>query len=410
MEIAANKNIIFSKKYLAKKRTYLLSESSIIFTISASIALPMVATLLNVILDVKYWDSVFIFGIYYLIMLTALYFSFKRIKTKMLLVPFLFLGLGLISFCMFPRNGNFLVSQFFIPFFTESLPLFLITLVINDYNRLYKALRIASIAAIASAFIFVIFQYEGKYEIDYMSFSYGVTLPVMLMLIFAFDDKKKIDLFFAFLGFTIIFVVGARGPILGLFAGVLFYFLINFKLNLNYTLLLISLVFLIIFFVINFENLIQLLDNFLQQRNISSRTVRLLLHNSIEHDSGRDVLYEKALIASQNLFIGNGMAGDRVVLGGTYAHNLFLEIFLEYGFILGTIFTIVLIYNLVRTLFFKNKTIMYYLFFAIFFTTGFIKLQFSSSYTLEPTFYIMLALAMRLASNNKLRMKRKYAS
>src|SRR6185437_5009512 len=104
--------------------------------------------------------------------------------------------------------------------------------------------------------------------------------------------------------------------------------------------------------------------------------------------------------------IGNGMTGDRVILGGAYAHNLFLELLLEYGIILGSIFSIILLYYLISSLFIKKKGVLYYLFFAVFFTTGFIKLQFSFSYTLEPTFFMMLALVIKLNAKRDVMIKK----
>ena len=406
------KIITAHNKYNNRKNNHLRAEKIMIFAISATIALPMVDTLINVIANVQFWDSLFTLGVYYISLLLAIYYAFKRLKIKMLLIPALFIGLGIFSFIMFPDNRSLLIDQFFFPFFTASLPLFIITLVITDYSRLFKALRIASIASIISALIFVILQFNGKYEINYMSFSYGVTLPVMLMLIFSFQNKNKFDYLMAILGFVIVFLVGARGPLVGLLIGSFFYFLIHLKLNLKNIILLSFLSVLIFFFLTNFDSSINFINDFLLERNISSRTVQLLLNDTIEQTSGRDILYNNAILSAQNFFMGNGMIGDRVILGGAYAHNLFLELLLEYGIILGTLFTIILIYYLLRSLFVKNKGILYYLFFAIFFTTGFVKLQFSFSYTLEPTFFMMLALVIRLMNVNSStpKIKEKYAS
>jgi O-antigen ligase len=92
-----------------------------------------------------------------------------------------------------------------------------------------------------------------------------------------------------------------------------------------------------------------------------------------------------------------------VLLKGAYVHNFFLEIWLEYGLILGSIFISILIYYLTRSLFSAKKGILYFLFFSLFFTTGFMKLQFSFSYTLEPTFYMMLALIIKMNTKSSSR-------
>jgi hypothetical protein len=385
---------------------YPRSEKSILFAIGASIALPMVDTLVNIILNVKYLDSFVTLGIYYGSLLMALYYARRRFRSEMLGVPVLVIGMWLLSFFVFTDNRPFLIDQVFLPLMTSGLPLFIITLAVKDYRRLYNVIRIASIASIVSALGFVLLQYYGKYEISYMSFSYSMVLPVMLMLIFSFENKRRLDLLIALLGVIIVFVMGARAPMFGLLCGSFFYFLINLKLNFKNVILMFIFFILIFYLAINFNSVIHFLNNSLQKRNISSRTVNLLQTDKIEGLSGREVIYDKGILGTKSLFTGNGMAGDRVILGGTYAHNLFLELLLEYGLILGSIFIIILMQYLVRSLFVKNKGVLYYFFFAIFFTTGFIKLQVSFSYLLEPTFFIMLALAILLTTNRK-KIKRK---
>src|SRR6185437_4066073 len=128
-------------KFHSPKNKILRSEKLIIFAISATIALPMVDTLINVIANIEIWDSVVTLGTYYISLMLALYYSFKRLTYKSLVIPLIFLILAVISFVLFPDNRVFLSDQFFIPFFTASLPLFIITLAVKDYYRLFKALR-----------------------------------------------------------------------------------------------------------------------------------------------------------------------------------------------------------------------------------------------------------------------------
>lgn len=383
-------------KYKSSQNLCLLSDKYINFVIAATIALPMVDTLVNVIANVQYWDSVVTLGVYYFSMVMALYYSSKKIKIQWMVIPAVILCLGLFSLTLFAENGKYLLDQFFLPFLTAGLPLYIITLCLKNTRGLYKALRISSILSIVSAVIFVILQSKGDYKIEYMTFSYGVTLPVMLILIFAFHEKNKLDFIFGFIGIIVILFVGARGPIVGILTGSFFYYLVKFKINAKNIILLTILLVSILLIFINFESILNVLNTFLQSKNISSRTIELLTKNEIYQTSGRGTLYDVALLNIPNLFIGKGMIGDRVILNGAYAHNIFLEIWLEYGIIMGSIFILVLVYYLLRSLFSPRKGILYFLFFALFFTTGFMKLQFSSSYTFEPTFYMMLALVVKM--------------
>jgi hypothetical protein len=390
-------------KYKSSPKTYLLSDKYINFAISATIALPMVDTLINVIANIQYWDSVVTLGIYYFSMIIALYYSAKRIKIRWLWIPAVLLTLALFSLTLFPENGKYLADQFFLPFFSTGLPLYIITLGLKNSEHLYKSLRISSIVSIISAFIFVILQSRGEYNIEYMSFSYGVTLPVMLILIFAFEEKNILNFIFGFVGIIIILLVGARGPMVGIITGAFFYYMIKFKINAKNVALLCLILGSISILLLNFDSVLNSLNDFLVSKNLSSRTIELITKNQIEQTSGRNSLYHIAFLNIPNLIVGTGMMGDRVLLKGAYVHNFFLEIWLEYGLILGSIFISILIYYLTRSLFSAKKGILYFLFFSLFFTTGFMKLQFSFSYTLEPTFYMMLALIIKMNTKSSSR-------
>ena len=126
-------------------------------------------------------------------MIIALYYSAKRVKVTWLRIPAVLVTLALFSLTLFPENGKYLLDQFFLPFFTTGLPLYIITLGLKDSEHLYQSLRISSIISVISALVFVVLQSRGDYKIEYMSFSYGVTLPVMLILLFAFERRNILN-------------------------------------------------------------------------------------------------------------------------------------------------------------------------------------------------------------------------
>src|SRR5690242_2624537 len=102
-------NVTGKTKYKSVTKTYLLSDKYIDFALSATIALPMVDTLINVIANVQYWDSVVTLGVYYFSMMIALYYSAKRIKVKWLRIPAILVTLALFSLTLFPENGKYIL-------------------------------------------------------------------------------------------------------------------------------------------------------------------------------------------------------------------------------------------------------------------------------------------------------------
>ena len=132
------------------------------------------------------------------------------------------------------------------------------------------------------------------------------------------------------------------------------------------------------------------MDNFLQKFGFKSRTLTLMLH-STDFSTGRTALYSKTLKAiSEKPFLGYGLAGDRVILGGTYPHNFFLEVIAQFGVIFGFLFS-VLIIVLCIVGFFANKPVVRDLT-AIFFSIGFIHLLLSGSYLTSANFWLLIAI------------------
>ena len=80
--------------------------------------------------------------------------------------------------------------------------------------------------------------------------------------------------------------------------------------------------------------------------NISSRTINLLTESTIS-TSGRDVIHAELITAlNESPFVGFGVLGDEIVLSdiSQSAHSLYLSILSNYGYIIGGLILIVLIY------------------------------------------------------------------
>lgn len=391
--------------YLNKNTTesdyYPRSEKVIIFAIAASIAFPMVDGLVNRFFQIEFWDSFFTKGTYYLSLLFATYYAFKRFKKEMVTLPLLVLGLSFFSFIAFPVNRGVLISEIFLPLITIILPLFIITLSVKDYKRLYSAIRIASYIVVISAFIYLNLQFEGELEIGYMEFSYNMSLSVMFLIIIAFRKRRLLDIIMAFAGFTIIFMSGSRGAMFGILTGIVTYIFLNLRFNIRNSFIITPIIFLIIFINTHFMRWLDLINTGLLSININSRNINLLLNKEVENSSGRDLIFNQSLnLMADNWFTGIGMAGDRPAIG-SYTHNLFTEFLVEYGLILGSVFSIILFFYLINSFFQKRKDELYYLFFSVFFSTGFMKLQFSGSYLQEPTFFMLLALSSLLLKRRR---------
>lgn len=90
-------------------------------------------------------------------------------------------------------------------------------------------------------------------------------------------------------------------------------------------------------------------------------------------------------ILNNNLW-GHGIFGDRYFLDGTYAHNIFLEVWLDFGIILGTLVLLFLIVFITKTFLRSNDKKLFLLFFSL----GFMPLLVSGSYLISIMFSILI--------------------
>jgi O-antigen ligase len=220
-------------------------------------------------------------------------------------------------------------------------------------------------------------------------------VPIIILLYKVFNKFNLLDSFLIVLGGVINFIVGARGPIVCIVIFILFYILANSivgKQKSKFVLTLISLIFIIIIVVLNSNLILGFINNILIKRNIHSRTIYTLLNFSkIDFSAGRTDIYITCLdIIKNNPLIGIGIGGDRVLLEGTYPHNILLEILMNFGILLGSICIIFILFLTIKSIFsknFVNRSLS-----IMFLGIGFIQLFFSGSYLTSPNFWLYIAI------------------
>lgn len=141
------------------------------------------------------------------------------------------------------------------------------------------------------------------------------------------------------------------------------------------------------------KDILEFIYNLLLQFGINSRSIRLFLRDDL-YLSGRENIYNDVLSQiSKKPFYGIGLAGDRRVLGGVYAHNIIFELLANFGIITGIIISILIVGVSLKSIFSKNKSLANFI--SIWFSIGFIHLMVSSSYLIDFKFWIFLGLALK---------------
>ncbi len=260
----------------------------------------------------------------------------RRIDAFIILFFLCYVLVILCNYLLFPQTRVLLqgtVSYFLL----TCAPPFICFYTIQNYDIFWCLLkRSCHIFCIALIILFSITKIagipinNGNYS---MGLSYACLLPVSVELLTAFLDRKASHIILCIFSTIIIMLIGSRTPILSLI--ILFAILTvkNFK-QIKHPSIILILVLTILITVIFREEIFGAINNYFEARNIFIRTIYLFAQPGI-HLSGRDIL-QKPLLQQlfNNPFAIRGIHSDMVAIG-TYAHNLFLELLYQFGFILS---------------------------------------------------------------------------
>ncbi|HOA19594.1 MAG TPA: O-antigen ligase family protein [Sedimentibacter sp.] len=338
--------------------------------------------------------SKLIVGIFFIRTIFDIYYR----EYKLIIFIYIFSAtIFLINVLLFPQNINELKSILF-DFFIMCLPCFLFSFSIDNYDHLLNTLkkhgRLIFIVGIFMSYL-IIFKNLNIGSNNYsMSLSYYLLIPSLIYLYYFLKDYTFLN-FLLFVFSTIgILLIGARGPILCIVVYIIVFIFNNIRGYNSKGRLMFYLASIFIFCIgiIFFNDIIYLVSKVLDYFNIYSRTINFLLNDTFNL-SEREKLYFGAFqLIREHPLIGIGIAGDRLYFQG-YVHNLFLELILNYGIILGFSFSIMLIYIFAKSIISVDKETSN--FNLIFICLGVIPLMFSSSYLVNVWFWIYLGLILK---------------
>ena len=143
------------------------------------------------------------------------------------------------------------------------------------------------------------------------------------------------------------------------------------------------------------DNIALLLSVYLNSVGAQSRTIEMFVNGEMTEANGRDIIYDTAveLIKEGGLF-GHGVYGDRYEIGKRfywgYAHNFFLEVFVCFGYLGGSIFIGWLIYN-VGKMIARCKDACWKALLVIFLSSC-VKLVFSDSFWYYKPFWALIGI------------------
>ena len=159
-------------------------------------------------------------------------------------------------------------------------------------------------------------------------------------------------------------------------------------------------------------------DEFLKLIHVMSTKVGFSTHlidalstNSIMQDKNREFLIENFIRSIKESPFGYGVMGDRYLsksiygIKPMYPHNIFLEIMVNFGYVIGGLLCIVLVFTIVKWLMSKEQKKKKYI--IVFVAASFVKLLVSGSYWNDQMFFMMLGFLFALRTEKNVRIHRK---
>lgn len=235
-------------------------------------------------------------------------------------------------------------------------------------------------------------------SVHYMAYGYRMLLAVIVLLYCGCMYKRYTDIIMAFIGILAIFIGGSRAACLIAVIAIPIYLLIFSTKKRAYLLALTIGIIGIILYLFR-DQIITIIANIVYKYGIYSRTLNKIFANTIMSESARidNIRYGISLlkVSVNRLFLGYGMAGERyffrrdlVHIVDGYPHNIIIEIYVQYGIILGTVIMVGILYCIFCSLS-KKKTADERLFSLILVTFNF-QLLISSSYLQSEYFFAMI--------------------
>lgn len=329
--------------------------------------------------------------------LYALPFIMKKIRGFDVLFVVGFAAAFAMTYLFFPQNTPFLNTNAF-NFLCILLPCYLVGRTF-DIEKVFKVFYLLSVLSIVLQFYYA-FSYKVSESTmgDQMVAAYSVLPHVLLIYIKMMKQFKVWDILFLLLGVFEILSFGTRGPLLCLCIFIVLFHVDFQNIRGTKTWLFIGA---LGAFAVFYESILKKLMSVLE--SIPGASIRIFMklqEAEFMADAHRNQIRDALYRALDDHPFGMGLFGDRAVLGeDSYAHNLFVEILVDYGYILGAAFSVLLVFFTFKA-YYKSREMNHY-FMELLICSAMINLLLSGSYLTSIHFFLMLGFVSQINHNIK---------
>lgn len=377
------------------------------FIICCQIFLPSLNNFINSFiqlgLDIKW--SILTPAVYIFIALCGAYALLKYwYKNTSIFCVAILIVMGIwLSYFIYPNIRDTIYGTFYdlvynpmnkVMFFC--IPALFAIVFIRDYEELFKQMqKWARLTLVVGVITFAFVSVYRQAEMQYMVYSYFMLTPICVCFEAFWSRHNAFDLVLAISGGFSILFLGARGAVVSLIV-----YLLTRMIALNIrkgtaqrVISLFFAFFVVVGFVLFYNDLFSFLWDVSKQLGIESRVLSSLAHGSLTESSGRDAIVDTIQKALANNPFGYGLFGDYYATNAygfsstIYAHNLFWEFWVDFGVVGGTILLFIFFYQLLKALVLNNS--MYNRVLWAIIPYGLFQLMFSASTVANILFYLI---------------------
>src|SRR5690554_4448512 len=317
----------------------------------------------------------------------------KKNVYKIILFIIIYALIFIINYAYFPET-RFRYESETQRLFLNALIFVPIGVLLSTFGTNDKTLKSLYSTAVIGSTILMILQLILKESQSYQSFGIHLSLFYGIMLANLLKYKKYSSLIFI-IPILYFILYSGRQNLVSLLVLTFVLVLYNLKSNTKiYLIFIIPIITLIIF--LSLDQLTISFLKFANTLNIDTRTVESILNNSLFDTSNRKHIYDYSIeIISRSPFEIRGIFGDSAALryritNITYAHNILLELVLDFGLFLGLLLFVIFVFKTISFIM-KNKT-KDKNFFIILLTLLFIRFLVSDSIFINSFFIVLLGL------------------
>lgn len=353
-------------------------------------------------------DTLFVYAVFAYVFFKAL----PSLRGKGIVTDYALLSFTILAFVFSLLRENSaadITFEVLKSIISECILLYLAAKMVRFTPTLLKYMRISAVITIANVILSVYVFAGGIGEAGYSQYDgYRLLTAMALLFLPMVNEHKLTDYLLAAFNLVAALLTGARGPFV-LCALLLIFALIFVVKNKKYLALSIILVSgLVVVVIVNLENILGYIAlNF--GNSGSMRTIERILNSSLFEDAARGQIYEYAFeYIKEHLFIGCGVVNDRVIISslmpslgeiiGSYPHNIFIELMMQFGLIVGVFLSILLIFTTVKN-YFRRESLSERAFLTSLIIAGLAPLMATGSYLEWPMFYVFLGFLLRKNTN-----------